>query len=168
MQRRSVLGRLAATITGLSFGRMPTLDAAVAPPAKRFSVTAANLPESIGTVTCPVCHQMAGALELTLAGPCLSCADRMPTVRASPHSARFWLLSPKEIEQAEQEIERLAGELTRINRHLVQLGDQSVGGANGYAIAIEEHREAWLAAQRELHLLQLLRAASRQCYLHSA
>ena len=167
MQRRSALGRLAATLTGLSVGRMPTLAAAVSPAAEGFSVSPANLPESVGTVTCSICHGMSDALELTLAGPCLSCADQVPAIRATPRSGRFWLLSPAEIKQAEGEIEQLAAELDRMNQQLVELRRHALAGDSDYAEAIEEQREAWLALQRELHLLQLLRAASRQSHFHS-
>src|SRR5687768_7425932 len=99
MHRRSAVTRLAATLTGLSLGRVPTLDAAASPPSDRFTVTDANLAESSGMVTCPVCHGMWDSLELTPAGPCLRCADRDSTLRAEPRSDPFWTLSPEEVKR---------------------------------------------------------------------
>lgn len=163
MQRRSAVGRLAATFAGLSLGRAPGLEAGVLPPSETFTVTGANLPESSGTVTCPVCHQMADALALTLAGPCLRCADRDPTLRAEPRSDRFWTLSPREVQRVEPEIRRLAAELDRMNHRLEALRQRQIAeGSDVYDRAMEAGRDEWHALQRELHLLQLLRAASRQ------
>ena len=97
MHRRSAVTQLAATLTGLSLGRVPSLDAAAPLSSEPFAVTGANLAESSGMVTCPVCHQMWDSLELTPAGPCLRCADRDPTLRAEPRSDPFWTLSPQEV-----------------------------------------------------------------------
>jgi hypothetical protein len=163
MQRRSAIGRLAATLTGLSLGEVPSLGATVPPADRLFSVTRANLAESSGMVTCPICLEMADSLELTPAGPCLRCADEMPELRAEPRSDRFWILSPQEVRRLEPEIERVAAELRRMNQQLVELGQrQMVEGGDLYDRAVEARRQEWHAVQRELHLLQLLRAASRQ------
>ena len=162
MHRRSAVSRLAATLTGLSLGRVPSLDAAP-PPGDRFTVTDANLAESSGTVTCPVCHGMGDALDLTPAGPCLRCADRDPTLRAAPRSDPFWTLSPQEVRRLEPEIQRLAAELDRMNHRLVKLQQRQIAeGSDVYDRAMEAGRDEWHALQRELHLLQLLRAASLQ------
>src|SRR5215207_4916179 len=90
MQRRGALSRLAATAAGLSLGRVPDLAAAVPLPAEPFSVTPANLAQSSGTVTCPVCQTMWDSLHLTPAGLCLSCADADPAIRTEAHSEPFW------------------------------------------------------------------------------
>jgi hypothetical protein len=153
MHRRSAVGRLAATFAGLSLGEVPNLEAAVPLPDEPFSVTRANLAESSGLVTCPICQEMSDSLELTPAGLCLRCADRDPALRAEPHSDLFWILSPREVRKLELEIQRLAAKLERMNDRLVELQDDR---------AMEAVRDQWHALQRELHLLHLLRAASRQ------
>ena len=163
MQRRSAISRLAATLTGLSLGDVPQLEAIVPLRSEAFSVTRANLAESPGIVTCPMCHEMADSLELTPAGRCLACADKRPELRAEPYSDRFWILSPHEVRRLESEIERLAAELNRMNQQFVELGQQPVAeGSDPYERVIESKRQEWHALQRELHLLHLLRAASRQ------
>jgi len=163
MHRRSAVGRLAATFAGLSLGEVPSLDAAPAPSSKPFAVTGANLPESSGTVTCPFCHEMWDSLELTPAGACLSCADRNPALSAEPRSDPFWTLSPREVQRLEPEIQRLAADLHRMNDRLVQLQQRQIAeGSDVYDRAVEAGWDEWHALQRELHLLQLLRAASRQ------
>jgi hypothetical protein len=162
MHRRSAVTHLAATLTGLSLGRVPSLDAE-APSRELFTVNDANLAESSGTVTCPVCHRMWDALALTPAGPCLRCADRDPGLRAAARSDPFWTLSPEEVKRVEPEIERLAAELDGMNRRLAELRQRQIAeGSDVYDRAMEEGRDEWHALQRELHLLQLLRAASRQ------
>jgi hypothetical protein len=106
---------------------------------------------------------MADALELTPAGLCLLCADRNPGLRATPHSDPFWKLSPREVRRLEGDIQRLAAKLNRMNEELVQLQQrQSIEGGNIFDRSMESQRESWLSLQRELHLLHLLRAASRQ------
>ena len=163
MQRRSAIGRLAATLTGISLGEVPSLGATLPPRSPAFSVTQANQAESPGMVTCPICHEMADSLALTPAGLCLRCADKRPELRAEPHSDRFWILSPQEVRRLEAEVERVAAELSRMNQQLVELGQrQMLEGGDGYDRAIEAMRPEWHTLQRELHLLQLLRAASRQ------
>lgn len=163
MQRRSAVTRLAASVAGLSLGQVPDLEAAGPFPARPFSVTRANLAESSGAVTCPLCHEMWDSLELTPAGSCLRCADELPTVRAEPCSEPFWTLSRREILRVEVEIDRLATELSRISRHLAELRiTQTSEGVDAYDRGVESKRDRWHALQRELHLLQLLRAASRQ------
>jgi hypothetical protein len=63
----------------------------------------------------------------------------------------------------EGEIERLANELNRRNDRLVALRQQQiVDGSDAYDRAMEAGLSDWQAMQRELHLLHLLRAASRQ------
>ena len=162
MHRRSAVGRLAATLGGLSLGRVPSLDAAPAS-SEPFAVTGANLAESSGMVTCPVCHEMGDSLDLTLAGPCLRCADRDHTLRADPRTDPFWTLSPQEVQRLEPEIQRLAAELDRMNDRLEKLRQRQIAeGGGGYDRAMEAGRDEWHRLQRELHLLQLLRAASRQ------
>jgi hypothetical protein len=166
MRRRSAVGRLAATVTGLSLGQTRNLGAAVSLPGERFAVTRENLAESSGTVTCPICQEMADSLDLTPAGPCLRCADRNPTLRAEPYSDRFWILSPREIQRVEAEIQRLVAEVERLNGRLASLAQpQMAEGGIGYDRAMEAERDRWHGMQRELHLLHLLRAASRQ-YAH--
>jgi hypothetical protein len=163
MQRRSALGHLAATLAGLSLGDVPGLEAAARHPNEAFSVTPANLPESSGMASCPVCHEMGDALSLTPAGLCLRCADQRPNLRVEPHSDGFWLLSPQQIRRLEGEIARIAAELTRMNQQLVELGQrQLTASGDDYNRAVEAKRPQWQAMQRELHLLHLLRAASRQ------
>jgi hypothetical protein len=163
MQRRSAVSRLAATLAGLSLGEVPNLHAAVPLPGEPFSVTRANLAECSGTVTCPICHEMWDSLDLTPAGPCLRCADGNPTVRVEPHSDTFWILSPREIRRLEPEIQRLAAELDRMNDRLVELEQRQIAeGSDVYDRTMEAERDEWHALQRELHLLHLLRAASRQ------
>lgn len=163
MHRRSAVTRLAASMAGLSLGQVPDLDAKVPLVAPPFSVTRANLAQSSGTVSCPVCHEMWDSLELTPAGPCLRCADASPTVRAEPHSDPFWALSRTEVRRVELEIDHLAAELDRIDRRLSELRDRGTSaGDDVYDRGVEAERGRWHALQRELHLLQLLRAASRQ------
>jgi hypothetical protein len=162
MQRRSAVTRLAASVAGLSLGQVPDLGATVPRRTRTFSVTRANLAESSGTVTCPVCQEMWDSLELTPAGLCLRCSDESPTVRSEPHSEPFWTLSHTEIRRVELEIDRLAAELDRINRRLAELKDGQTSAADVYDRRVEAERDRWHALQRELHLLQLLRAASRQ------
>lgn len=157
MQRRSALTRLLGSVAGLSFGKVPNLESVVPVPAEPFSVTLRNLAQSSGTATCRVCHVMWDSLHLTPAGVCLSCADRSPEVRAEPQSDPFWALSPHQVRRLEAEIERLAGKLKRMEERLGKLE-----GSGGYAQAVEEQWKQWHALQRELHLLHLLRAASRQ------
>ena len=100
MQRRSAVGRLAAAAAGLSLGTVPSLEAALPLEENSFTVTSTNLAASSGVVTCPVCQEMADALDLTPAGPCLSCADQNPALRAEPYSDTFWVLSPREVQPA--------------------------------------------------------------------
>ena len=128
-----------------------------------FAVSQANLAESTGTVTCPICQEMADSLQLTPAGPCLSCADRSPGMTARPHSDPFWILSPEKVTRLEHEIQRLVAELDRMNSRFAELRQRHAEEGNGrYRRALEEERDRWHALQRELHLLHLLRAASRQ------
>ena len=163
MQRRSALSRLAAAVAGLSLSRVPDIQAAPPLPSEPFSVSSANLAQSSGTVTCPGCHTMWDSLHLTPAGLCLSCADATPTIRTEPHSEQFWALSPEEVRRLEGEIRRLAGKLERIDRRLGELKeDRMAKGSAVYDAAVEEQWKEWHALQRELHLLHLLRAASRQ------
>ncbi len=163
MQRRSAISTLAATFAGLSLGRVPHLPAEVPVPAEPFSVTPGNVPQSSGTVTCPVCHTMWDSLHLTPAGLCLSCADENPTIRAEPHSQPFWALSPQEVRRLESEIRLLASKLERINGRLIERKQrQRSEGSEMYHRAVEAQWNEWHALQRELHLLHLLRAASRQ------
>ena len=163
MHRRSAVGRLASTLAGLSLAQVPELDAAETPSGEPFSVTRSNLPESSGTLTCPICHEMWDSLELTPAGACVRCADENPALRVEPHSDRFWTLSPKEVRRLEPEIQRLAAKLDRMNDHFVGLQQrQTAEGSDVYHRAMEAGRDQWHALQRELHLLHLLRAASRQ------
>ncbi len=163
MQRRSAVGRLAAAAAGLSLGTVPSLEAALPLGDASFSVTRTNLAESSGVVTCPVCQEMADALDLTPAGPCLRCADRNPALRAEQYSDTFWVLSPGELRRLEREIERLAAELGRMNQKFAWLRQQQIAeGGDGYDRVMEAERNRWHALQRELHLLQMLRAASRQ------
>lgn len=163
MNRRSAVTRLGATLTGLSLGEVPSLDALAPLPGQPFFVTRANLAESSGTVTCPICEETADSLELTPAGPCLRCADADPTLKAQPYSDPFWTLSPQEVRRLEREIHRLAAELDRMNDGFLELQRRQIAeGGDGYDRAIEAARDEWHALQRELHLLHLLRAASRQ------
>jgi hypothetical protein len=163
MQRRSALGRLAVALTGVSFGRVPRLEAAIWQRSVPFSVTRGNVAESSGTVSCPICHETGDALGLTPAGPCLRCADQRPELRMEPHSDRFWILTPDEVTRIESEIERIVATLDGTDRQLVALGQRPMlEGVCDYDQAVETKRDEWLALQRELHLLHLLRAASRQ------
>ena len=163
MHRRSAISTLAGTVAGLSLGEVPRLDAEALVPGGAFSVTRDNLAESSGTVTCPMCREMADSLELTPAGPCLRCADRNPAMRAEPHSDRFWILSPREVRRLEPEIQRLAAELDRMNHRFAELQQRQIAqGGDAYDRAMEAGRDEWHALQREVHLLHLLRAASRQ------
>lgn len=159
MHRRSVVGRLAATLTGLSFGKVPHLDAAAPLSGEPFAVTPGNLAESSGMVTCPSCQEMWDSLDLTPSGVCLPCADRNPAMKASPRSDPFWALSIREVRRVEREIQLLAAKLDSMNRHFAVLRLQ---GGDVYERAMERRRDEWHALQRELHLLQMLRAASRQ------
>lgn len=163
MQRRSVVSRMAATLAGLSLGKVPDLDGEAALPGEGFSVTPANLAESSGLVTCSICHEMEDSLNLTPAGLCLRCADGDPRIRVEPQSDRFWILSPREIRRVEVEIRRLTAELDRLNQRFHGLEQrQTAEGGRVYHRRLETEREKWHALQRELHLLHLLRAASRQ------
>ena len=159
MDRRAVMGRLAATLAGLSFGDVPNLDAEEPLTSEPFEVTAGNLAESTGMVTCPSCQEMWDSLNLTPAGVCLLCADRNPSMKAPPHSNLFWTLSVREIRRIEREIQLLAAKLERMNCRFAELHQQ---GSDAYEKAMERRRDEWQALQRELQLLQLLRAASRQ------
>jgi hypothetical protein len=161
MHRRSAISRLATGLAGLSLGEVPSLNAAALLSGEPFSVTRENLAESSGTVTCPLCQEMWDSLDLTPAGPCLRCADGNPAVRAQAHSDPFWILSPREVRRLEPEIQRLAAELDRMNDRLVQL-QQMADGSDVCRRTMEAQRDEWHALQRELHLLHLLRAASRQ------
>jgi hypothetical protein len=163
MQRRSAVGRLAAAAAGLSLGKAPNLEAALPLEGDSFSVTRANLAASSGTVTCPSCQEMADSLDLTPAGLCLRCADQNPALWAEPHSNTFWALSPRGVRRLELEIERLSAELGRMTRQFTALQQQQLAqGGDRYNRAMEKGRDRWHALQRELHLLQMLRAASRQ------
>ena len=163
MDRRSAVGRLAGTLAGMSLVPVPDLDAAVPLLSEPFAVTRATLPESSGMVSCPVCHEVWDSLDLTPAGLCLRCADETPTRRVDPHSDRFWTLSRREVRRLEGEIQRLAAKLDRMNDRFVALQQQQIAdGGDGYDRAMEAGRDEWHALQRELHLLHLLRAASRQ------
>jgi hypothetical protein len=157
MDRRSLVSTLAGALAGVSLGPPPKLEAAASFSGEPFSVTRGNLAESSGLVTCPGCEEMWDSLDLTPAGLCLRCSDAKPTLRAEPHSDTFWKLSHQEIRRVEAEIERLAAELDRMNARFAALN-----GSDGYNRAMEAGRDEWHAVQRELHLLHLLRAASRQ------
>jgi hypothetical protein len=162
MQRRTAVGRLAAAAAGLSLGTVPSLEAA---PLEEhpFTVTSTNLATSSGVVTCPVCQEMADALDLTPGGPCLRCADQNPALRAEPYSDTFWVLSPRQVRRLEREIERLAAEARRVDERFARLQQQQMAaGGQGYDRAMESERNRWHGLQRELHLLQMLRVASRQ------
>ena len=163
MDRRSAVGRLAGTLAGMSVVPVPDLDAAVPLLSEPFAVTRATLPESSGMVSCPVCHEVWDSLELTPAGPCLRCADENPAIRAEAHSDRFWTLSRRDVRRLEGEIQRLAAELGRMNDRFDALRQQQIAdGRDAYDRGMEAGRDEWHALQRELHLLHLLRAASRQ------
>jgi hypothetical protein len=163
MQRRSAIGRLAATLTGLSLGSVSNLEAEVALGGEPFSATSGNLPQSSGTISCPICQEMADSLDFTPAGPCLRCADRNPALRAAPHSDPFWTLSHRELRRLESEIQRLAAELEGMGRRFLELQQRQLADGGGmYDRAMEAEGARWHALQRELHLLHLLRAASRQ------
>ena len=163
MQRRTAVGRLAAAAAGLSLGTVPSLEAALPLEENSFTVTSTNLAASSGVVTCPVCQEMADALDLTPAGPCLGCADQNPALRAEPYADAFWVLSPRQVRRLEREIERLAAELGRMNETFARLQRQQIAeGGDAYDQAMESEGNRWQALQRELHLLQMLRAASRQ------
>jgi hypothetical protein len=163
MHRRSALGHLAATVAGLSLGQAPNLSAETLVPGEPFLVDDENLPESSGQVTCPGCQEIGDSLGLTPAGVCLRCADRNPALRAVPHSDTFWALSPGQIRRLESEIKGLATKLERMNTRFLELRQRQLSdGGDVYDRAMEAGREEWLAMQRELHLLQMLRAASRQ------
>jgi|tagenome__1003787_1003787.scaffolds.fasta_scaffold20833372_2 hypothetical protein len=163
MHRRSALGHLAGTFVGLSLGQAPSLSAETLVAGEPFLVDDGNLPDSVGLVTCPGCQEIADSLSFTPAGVCLRCADRNPGLRAVPHSDTFWALSPRQVRRLESEINGLATKLDRMNSRFVELRQRQLShGGDGYHRAIEGGREEWLAMQRELHLLQMLRAASRQ------
>jgi hypothetical protein len=154
---------MAVSLAGLSLGKVPDIAGEVALPGEGFSVTRANLAESPGLVTCAMCQEMEDSLKLTPAGLCLRCADRDPTITIEPHSNRFWILSPREVRRVEVEIRRLTAELERINERLSELERRQIAeGDKVYHRTLEAERERWHALQRELHLLHLLRAASRQ------
>ncbi|MFL5449448.1 MAG: hypothetical protein ACJ8AX_12930 [Gemmatimonadales bacterium] len=161
MQRRSAVGRLAAAAAGLSLGTVPSLEPALPLEENSFSVTGTNLARSSGVVTCPVCQEMADALDLTPAGPCLSCADQNPALKAEPYTDTFWVLSPRQVRRLEREIERLATEAQRVDERFARLQQQQMA-EGGQGPAMEAERNRWHGLQRELHLLQMLRAASRQ------
>lgn len=163
MDRRSAVGTIAGALAGLSLGAVPSLEAGELQAGEPFSVTDANLARSPGIVTCPICREMSDSLELTPAGLCLRCADLSPTVRTDPHSDTFWILSPREIPRIEREIQRISAQLERVSARLSQLKQRQIEeGSDVFDRAMEAGRDEWLAIQRELHLLQLLRAASRQ------
>ncbi len=161
MQRRTVVGRLAAAAAGLSLGTVPRLEAMLPLDDDSFTVTRSSLAESSGMVTCPVCQEMADALSLTPAGPCLSCADQNPALRAEAYSDTFWVLSPRQVRRLEREIERLAAEAQRADERFARLQQQQMTDG-GQGPAMEAERDRWHGLQRELHLLPMLRAASRQ------
>jgi hypothetical protein len=162
MHRRSALSHLAATVAGLSLGQAPDLLAETLP-GEAFLVDPENLPESSGLVTCPGCQEISDSLGLTPAGVCLRCADLNPALRAVPHSDTFWALSPRQVRQLESEIKGLAAKLDRVNARFLELRQrQLLHGGDVYDRAMEASRGEWLAMQRELHLLQMLRAASKQ------
>jgi len=80
-------------------------------------------------------------------------------MKASLHSDPFWTLSARDVGRVEHEIQLLAAKLDRMNCHFAELQQQ---GSDAYEKAMERRRDEWQALQRELQLLQLLRAASRQ------
>jgi hypothetical protein len=163
MQRRSAIGQLAATLTGLSLGSVPNLETDVAVGGEPFPASSGVLPQSSGTVSCPICQEMADSLDLTPAGLCLRCADRNPALRAEPHSDPFWTLSHRELRRLESEIQRLTAELERMNRRFLELQQRQLADGGGmYDRAMEAEGARWQALQRELQLMHLLRAASRQ------
>ncbi|HEY9013861.1 MAG TPA: hypothetical protein VIM84_02210, partial [Gemmatimonadales bacterium] len=141
MHRRTAVGRLAATVAGISMGQMPNLESAADIAGDPFAVTPENLAESSGLASCPVCQEVADSLHLTPAGVCLRCADRTPSLRATPHSDSFWILSPREIRRAESEIQRLSVELEEMNERLRALQRrQAAEGGNRYDRAVETVR----------------------------
>jgi hypothetical protein len=106
---------------------------------------------------------MSDSLELTLAGLCLACADQNPRLRAEPRSDPFWVLSRREVGRVEGEIRRLAAELERMNDRFLELQQRQIAEQSDvFDRAVEAGRDQWHALQRELHLLHLLRAASKQ------
>jgi hypothetical protein len=163
MHRRSAVGRMAGALAAISIGQVPQLDAAVSPGDPSFTVTPENLARSAGLVTCAGCGETADSLELTPAGLCIRCADRNPAVKVSPCSEPFWTLTPQQIRRVERQIQLLSTQRDRMNAGLLKL-KQAQGKQDGSAFdsAMEAARPQLLALERELHLLQLLRAASRQ------
>jgi hypothetical protein len=161
MQRRTMVGRLAAAAAGLSLGTPPRLEALLPLEEDSFRVTSTNLAASSGVVTCPVCQEMNDALSLTPAGSCLHCADQNRALRAEPYSDTFWVLSPRQVRRLEREIERLAAEAHRVDQRFARLQQRQMT-EGGEGPAMEAERNRWHGLQRELHLLQLLRAASLQ------
>jgi hypothetical protein len=162
MHRRSAVSALAGALAGLSLGRVPKLDAVTPVSAELSSSIRANLAES-ALVTCAVCQEMGDSLDLTPAGLCLRCAERNPAIKAEPHSDTFWALSPREIRRLETEIQHLGAKLDRMNERFARLQQgQIANGSDVYDRAMEAGIEEWRAMQRELHLLHLLRAASKQ------
>ena len=106
---------------------------------------------------------MSDSLDLTPAGPCLRCADLDPGLKVRGHSDPFWTLSPREVRRLESEIRRLSAELDRMNHRLFELQQRQIAeGGDRYDRVMEAERDRWHALQRELHLMHLLRAASRQ------
>jgi hypothetical protein len=163
MQRRSALGHLAVAVAGISLGEVPELDPRAPLPADPFSISDHELAESAGLLSCPGCGEVSDSLELTPAGVCLRCAARRPRLKAEPYSDPFWTLSPREVRRAEAELRRLSLKLERMNQRLVELRERQLAdGSDVYDRAMESGRAQWLGLQRELHLLHLLRAASRQ------
>jgi hypothetical protein len=163
MHRRSAVSRMAGALAALSVGQVPQLDAALLPGDPAFSVTPENLARSSGLLTCPDCNELADSLELTPAGLCLRCADRNPAVKARSFSEPFWALSPRQIRRLERAIQLLSAQRNRMNAGLLKLQRVQVEqGGNAFDSAMEAARPQLLALERELHLLQLLRAASRQ------
>ncbi len=162
MHRRSAVSALAGAVAGLSLGRVPNLGAAAPVLGEPFSVSHANLAES-SMVTCSVCREMGDSLDLTPAGLCLGCADRNPAIKAEAHSDTFWTLSPREILRLETEIQHLSARLDRMNDRFLELQQRQIRvGGHVYDRAMEAGRGEWLAMQRELHLMHLLRAGSMQ------
>jgi len=82
-------------------------------------------------------------------------------LRAEPYSDTFWVLSPGQIRRLEREITRLAAEAERVDQRFSRLQQQQMT-EDSEGPAMEAERNRWHGLQRELHLLEMLRAASRQ------
>lgn len=113
------------------------------------------VPDSSGRTDCPRCGRSVDYLTgITLAGICVRCAAKDPSLTVTLRSDPFWLLTPEEMDRVAVKLRSLHAEYERLESSLPE-GDWDAGGVEGPTL------DEMTAIDREVMLLQMLRVVSR-------